>query len=464
MSRPPCGWCQCQCKPKILAQWIGPGNWNTADGVDVAEVYRHVRRNRYKKAHQWRIVFDDTNAEWIRDWYLEEGNLGAPDTANKSFGGSLRDGTLYGGGTLEELPYRLELGCVSCRSCPCSASSQPSYGSLIYWPIREVVTTTPVFSEGELVDVNQTFATNSSDFGRSMTANEISRHHYWGNKFYGKPAESRKCPPEMIVWTHSHGGNTAQRVSTADVNGILDTDSSVHICDGWTGLHGVTTEYSQRFRDVNIDDVDIIRLTQPMYLSGDAPYDTYVAHEADDLGDEDYDAITDWLDRPGKLLIIDGSAAYQDNMPAFAAKFSSLTVTRSTAADTAYTYYHHDTGSAENFEIRSHDHSLTDYPDTITVPPFPVEFIGQSTHWLFWQVTGGETLYSFHWDDHISDPVNPVNVSIPGAAVETLESGSRVIVAPTSIIHHQRAATPNLVTNWTLYGNAGTIPNIRSHL
>ena len=467
MSQPG-GRCHCKCKPKTLLQWEGDAPWDTYTGFDnLPAVKAELERIRDKKHHQVRVFFDDTNAEWMENWYISGDHKTIP-LPTWTGGGAIRDGIAYGinspGGVhWGNFPWRMELGCIDCRSCSCS----PADG-LIYWPKREQVTTVPIWSgvypDNYVSDVTQTTSTADSDFGRSPTANEISRHHFWGDES-GTPTETRRCPPEIIVWDHAWASQTAVYypprpwggTHTDVMYGESSTDLDVHRAVGFADIHPLVSNAAQRFEDVDLTGVPAIRLTTTMYHNPES----YTTATISDVTTAGYQAIDDWLDEGGKTLIIDGSSGFGSDIGNFIAKFCSITISSLTYQETSGVFYSSANWFDDDYNPRStckfvaRDHDLTPYPHTSSIPLFSgaLDF----THTL-WKTTSGDVLYDAEWWIRYGDQSG----SFPVAAVETLSSGSRVIVSPFQIIsyHDNNAEVPEM--NFTVYGNVDT--NIRSRL
>lgn len=475
----PSGRCHCKCKPKTLLQWEGDAPWDAVAGFDnLPEVKAQLERIRDKKNHQVRVFFDDTNADWMANWYISGDHKTTP-LPTWAGAGTIRDGIAWGISTpgnshWGNFPWRMELGCIDCRSCSCS----PTDG-LIYWPNREQVSTIPIWSgdypDGRYVsDVTQTTSTTNGAAGRSPTANEISRHHYWGLKTYGKPTETRRCPPEIIVWDHAWGYPTGQNyppkpwggTATEVMYGESSADLDVHRAVGFADIHAYTSNAAQRFEDVDLTGVPAIRLTTTMFwnpawlTAGIGSPLAYRTATVNDITTAGYQAIDDWLDEGGKTLIIDGSSGFGADIGNFIAKFCSITIAPLTYQETSgvvrssWWYLDEDYNPAATFKFVARDHDLAPYPYTSSTPTFP----GASDFtYTLWKTTSGEVLWDVDWWIR-----NGPTGTFPVAAAETLSSGSRVIVSPFQIItyHDGDAEIPEL--NFTVYGNVDT--GIRSRL
>jgi hypothetical protein len=424
-----------------LWQWEGsPPVWSS-----IPSVVAHFDRVRKNKNHQVRVLYDDTNATFDADWYLTDRYL--TDTKpDVDLGGTLRDGIPFGIGYngWSDYPWRLELGCISCPTCE---GGSPSGGPFIYWPNRDIVSTVPVWAGGSIVSVNQSTATTAGEDGEPPSDDEISRHHYWGDKGNGKPTETRRCPPDIIVWNHAFGVQTGVIYSISAGYDGSSSSLAVHRADGFTGLYEFALNTSQRFRDVDLTGINVIRLTQimlhdvsliPVILDPVNPY-----AEVTDIDDESYDAINDWLAEGGKTLIIDGSSGFVVNMPAFVAKFCSITVTA--AVDAARYFFQYGIGNYLTFRIKARDHALTNFPEQVSPP-----LRNDNRFSMIWEVSGGDILYDFEY----GILVNTVDGTAPAMAVETLASGSCVIVAPSSYVEQDQFGVPT--SNWSF----GTLPNV----
>jgi len=449
--------CHCKCKPKTLLQWEGDAPWSVTTGFDaLPEVKAQLERIRPQKHHQVRVFFDDTNADWMENWYLSGDHLTIPlPTYHR--GGALRDGIPYGIGSpgaahWGNYPWRLELGCIDCRSCSCA----PEDG-LIWWPKREQVTTTPiwsgVFPNNYVSDVTQTTSTADGDYGRAPTADEISRHHWWGNKAYGQPAESRRCPPEIIVWNHAFGTNTElayppEPLDGQQMYGELSTDLDVHRANGFADVYELSSLQSQRFEDVDLSGVNAIRLTNTMFhdmsltVSGGPPINPPA--DITDVTTDGYQAITDWLDEGGKTLILDGGSGFGANFPAFVAKFCSIGLSPLTGPE-MHLFVHYQLGTYpfpqnQTAKYVARDHSLANYPSESNLPIFS----GYDVFYNLWKTSGGEVLYDFVW----ATPALSESGSFEAIAAETLPSGSRVVVVPQQLVK-VRGADAIAKGNWT---------------
>ena len=478
MSQPG-GRCHCKCKPKTLLQWEGDAPWAVSGFDGLPEVKAQLDRIRDKKNHQVRVFFDDTNAEWIKNWYISGDHKTIP-LPTWAGAGTIRDGIAWGisspGGVhWGNFPWRMELGCIDCRSCSCS----PVDG-LIYWPNREQVSTIPIWSgeypDGRYVsDVTQTTSMTNGAAGRSPTADEISRHHYWGLKTYGKPTETRRCPPEIIVWDHAWGYPTGQNyppkpwggTATEVMYGESSTDLDVHRAVGFANIHAYTSNAAQRFEDVDLTGVPTIRLTTTMFHNPDllsGGIGSALVHDTatvSDITTAGYQAINDWLDEGGKTLIIDGSSGFGADIGNFIAKFCSITISGLTGPESAAVFFSsdgwfdEDYNPASTFKFVARDHELAPYPYTSATPIF-----SGATDFTYslWKTTSGEVLWDVDWWIRSGDQSG----SFPVAAVETLSSDSRVIVSPFQIIDYRHPYPDKPRDNFTVYGNVDT--GIRSRL
>lgn len=445
----------CQCTPLVLHTWRGTPGWSSNDIRDFGSagddwLDRIAAQQMAGTQYQWRITHDLERKDVLREYMLTQqaASIVHPGEPPYGWGGPVRDGKLIGlpgpltapswwavGGF--DHPWRLEIGCVRCR---CRGTRQ------IFWPIRHDWTTTPVYDNGAIVDVNQTQARVADDYGRSLTNHESSRDYWWGDLLRPPVAESRPCPPTEIRWWHALGQDATSVGWAYPQYGVVqDQAGHSQVATGWhSTAYAGGVAYRETFHTVNISDVNRITLLQPpadvTVLGGfaDPPADP------DSITDAEIDALVAWLDDgPPRLLTISGAGGFRDRMNDFLSRFCNLRIAYHALAiyptwDPMLNGYSHpltpgaviidgdtDLVQSQNPRYVARNHPLVTYPQTINLPANGLSGADGLTRGTWYPGTsGGDVLYDIEYEYQFATK------TFPAVTMETRPNGSRIVLAP----------------------------------